>query len=260
MKRNVRKHLLIGVPLALSLASPAAFAINYFELEVYPYQTASRGEVEIENFTTHTSSGTKDAPAPDNNEGLTRSTFEFAYGITDKTEVAYYRDYARPRGGHFEYAASRYRVRTRFYEKGELPVDLGAYLELEYPKPEAGEEREAEAELRFILEKDFGRWTWDFNPIFERAIKGPERDEGWEFQYAMSFIYRPSEYWRPRLDFFGDFGPVRDFEPRDEQKHLISPAVDFFFSHGLSATVGIAYGLTDATEQRLLRARLEWEF
>ena len=255
-----RSLLLFGSLASASMASPAAFALNYFELEVYPYRTASRGEVEIENFTTHTSRGTKDAMPPDDNAHLTRSTFEIAYGVTDKTEIAYYRDYVRPSGGNFEFAASRYRVRTRFYEKGELPVDLGAYLELEYPKTEAGEEREVEGELRFILEKDFGRWTWDFNPIFERAIKGPEREEGWEFQYAMSFIYRPSEYWQPSLDFFGDFGPIRNFEPRDQQKHLISPAVDFFLGHGFSATVGIAYGLTDATEQRLLRARLEWEF
>jgi hypothetical protein len=260
MKKLIRRQLLT-VSAAIGLgASPAAFALNYFELEVYPYRTANRGEVEVENFTTYTSRGTQDDVAPANNDGLTRSTFELTYGVTDKTEIAYYRDYARARGDHFEYAASRYHVRTRFFEKGELPVDLGAYLELEYPRHEAGEESEAEAELRFILEKDFGRWTWDFNPIFERAIKGPGREEGWEFQYGMSFIYRPSEYWQPRLDFFGDFGPMSDFEPRDEQKHLISPAVDFRLARGLSATLGVAFGLTDATEHRLLRARLEYEF
>lgn len=260
MKTLIWRPLLIVSAATALVASPAALALNYFELEVYPYRTANRGEVELENFTTHTSRGTEDVPAPANGEGLTRSTFELAYGITDKTEVAYYRDYARARGDHFEYAASRYRVRTRFFEKGELPLDLGAYLELEYPEQEAGEEEEAEAELRLILEKDFGRWTWDFNPIFERAIKGPERNEGWELQYAMSFIYRPSEYWQPRLDFFGDFGPIKDFEPRDEQKHLISPAVDFRLARRLFATLGVAFGLTDATEQRLLRVRLEYEF
>ncbi|MFL6714616.1 MAG: hypothetical protein ACJ8LN_17055 [Sulfurifustis sp.] len=254
------KLVTAGIGALALFASFEASAINYFELEVYPYQTASKGEVELENFTTHTSRGTKDAPEPDNNKGLTRTTFEFAYGVTDKTEVAYYRDYARARGDNFEYAASRYRVRTRFFEKGELPVDLGAYAELEYPHQEAGEENEVEAELRLILEKDFGRWTFDLNPIFEKALKGPDREEGWELQYAMSLIYRPSEYWQPRLDMFGDFGPIRDFEPRDEQKHLISPAVDFRLGRGLFATLGVAFGLTDATEQRLVRARIEWEF
>lgn len=254
------KLVTAGIGALALLASFDASAINYFELEVYPYQTANKGEIELENFTTYTSRGTKDLPEPDNNKGLTRTTFEFTYGVTDKTEVAYYRDYARARGDNFDYAASRYRVRTRFFEKGELPVDLGAYAELEYPHQQAGAEKEAEAELRLILEKDFGRWTFDFNPIFEKALKGPERDEGWEFQYAMSLIYRPSEFWQPRLDMFGDFGPMRHFEPHDEQKHLISPAVDFHLGRGLYATLGVAFGLTDATEQRLVRARIEWEF
>jgi hypothetical protein len=254
-------HTAVSVVGALALfASSQASALNYFELEVYPYKTASKGEFELENFTTYTSRGTKQPPAPDDNQGLTRSTVEFTYGITDKTEIAYYRDYARARGDHFEYAASRYRVRTRFFEKGELPVDLGAYLELEYPHPEAGEEKEVEAELRFILEKDFGRWTFDFNPIFEKALRGPGRANGVELQYAMSLIYRPSQYWQPRLDMFGDFGPLRNFEPRNEQKHLISPAVDFRLGRGFFATLGVAFGLTEASEQRLIRARVEWEF
>jgi len=237
-------------------SSGTAFALNYFELEVYPYKTASRGEVELENFTTYTDRGWKDLPAPDNNKGLTRSTFELTYGVTDKTEVAYYRDFARARGEEFQDAGSRVHVRTRFYEKGELPVDLGMYVELEYPR--GGDE--IEAELRGILEKDFGPWTLDVNPILERHIKGDETEEGWELQYAMSVIYRMNETVWPRLDFFGDFGPIEHVEPRDQQKHLISPAVDFRFGHGLFASLGIAFGLTDASEQRLVRARLEWEF
>jgi hypothetical protein len=243
----------------VSLASSSAYALSYFELETYPYKTASRGEWEVENFTTYTSRGSKDLEEPDNNKGLARSTLELTYGITDKTEVAYYRDYERARGENFEHAASRYRIRTRFYEKGELPVDLGLYAELESSR---GEETDLEGELRGIIEADFGRWTLDVNPIFERVLRGtgPERDEGWTFGYALSLIYRGSEYWQPRLDFFGGFGPLRHFDPHDEQKHLISPAVDFRLGHRLFATLGLGFGLTDATEQRLVRARLEWEF
>lgn len=36
----------------VSLASSSAYALNYFKLETYPYKTASRGETEVENFTT----------------------------------------------------------------------------------------------------------------------------------------------------------------------------------------------------------------
>jgi hypothetical protein len=240
------------------LVSQAAHALNYFELEVYPYKTAAQGEVELENFTTYNRRGTQDAPAPDNNKGLTRSSFEASYGVTEKTEVAGYVDYSRARGqGDWDLKASRVHARTRFAEKGELPVDLGLYAEVEFPRRD---DNDAELELRGIIEKDLGQWTLDVNPIFEKVLKGVEKNEGWELQYAASIIYRLDEHWHPRLDFFGDFGTLRDFEGRDEQKHLISPAVDIMFGHGLSASFGVAYGQTKASEQQLVRTRIEWEF
>jgi hypothetical protein len=253
-RRAVTGGMLGGVVL---FASMSAQALNYFELEVYPYNTAAKGEIELENRTTYSRRGTKEEETPGANKGLTRSSFEVAYGVTDKSEVAAYVDYARPRDGEFDRVANRVRYRTRFYEKGELPVDLGLYAEMEFPKRA---DNDAEFELRGILEKDFGKWTLDFNPMFEKVVRGVEAGAGWEFQYAASLIYRMNERWHPRLDLFGDFGLIRNFESKDQQKQLLSPAVDIKFGHGLYAGLGIGYGLTKATEQQVVRARIEWEF
>jgi hypothetical protein len=255
---KVRSSVFSGVMLGGMglLASGNAQALNYFELEVYPYATAAKGELELENNTTHTSRGTRSDLPEENNKGLTRSSFELNYGVTEKTELAWYIDYSRARGGDWQHAADRVRARTRFFEKGELPVDLGLYAELEFPK---NQDNDVEVELRGIIEKDVGKWTFDFNPIFEKVLKGTD-NAGWEFQYAASAIYRLNERWRPRLDFFGDFGPIRHFEPKDEQKHLVSPAVDIKLGRGVSLTAGVAFGYTKASEQQLIRAKLEWEF
>jgi len=253
--RFAGRVLLGGMSLLLG---QAAYALNYFELETYPYQTASRGEVELENFTAYTRRGSQDAPMPDNNTGLVRNSLEVTYGVTDKTEVAGYVDYSRARGaGDWDLHGSRAHLRTRFAEKGEWPVDLGLYAEAEFPRHDVND---LEFELRGIVEKDVDRWTFDLNPIFERTLKGVEKEEGTELHYAASAIYRLNERWHPRLDLFGDFGPLRHFESRDEQTHLVSPAVDILFGHGLSASLGVAYGQTPASEQQLLRARIEWEF
>lgn len=237
------------VSLCAALASTPALAINYFELEVYPYATAGKGEVELENMTTYTSRGTRDVPPPDNNKGLTRSTFEVNYGVTDRSEIAFYSDYAHARGEDWRHAATRVRGRTRFFEKGELPIDLGLYAEVEFPKDE---DNDLEFEVRGIIEKDVGRWTFDFNPILEKVIKGADKGEEWEFQYAVAAIYRLNDRYRPRLEFFGEFE-----QPR---KHLVSPAVDITLGQGVALRLGAAFGLTDAAEQRLLRTQLEWEF
>lgn len=238
--------------------SHAAHALNYHELEVYPYRTASQGETELEMFSTYTRRGTQEEPPPENNRGLVRQSFEIAHGVTDKTEIAGYVDYARARGSNeWDFKASRARVRTRFAEKGQYPVDLGLYAEAEFPHED---DNDVEFEPRGIIEKDIDQWTFDINPILEKVLKGAEEEESWELQYAAAAIYRLNEHWHPRLDFFGDFGPARHFEDRNDQKHLISPAVDVMFGHGLSASLGVAFGQTRASEQQLVRARVEWEF
>lgn len=255
------KSMRLSVGLVLGamgcLGASNAYALNYYELEVYPYQTASKGETELENTFVYTDQGTQDAATPGANRGLRRESLEASYGVTDKTEVAIYGDFAGAPGGGWDHAATRVRARTRFFEKGELPVDLGLYAEAEFPR---NEQNDFEFELRGILEKDIGLWTIDFNPSFEKTVTGVEATNGWEFQYAAGLIYRLNETVHPRLDFFGDFGPIHSFDPKDEQKHLLSPAVDVNLGHGLKLTAGLGFGLTPATEHRLLRTKLEWEF
>ena len=241
----------------LACTMPAAHALNYNELEVYPYKTAQPNEVEIENRYTYTQEGTHDAVPPDNHKGMSRNSTEFVYGITDRTEAALYLDYEKAQDGSWTHTAKRVRIRHRFAEKGEYPVDIGLYAELERPYHE---DNTLEGELRLTLEKDFGLWTFDFNPTFSKVMKGVDTNTGWGFGYAAAAVYRLNETWHPRLDFFGDMGKLGDFAPRQKQIHLISPAVDIKLGHGFKAGVGIAFGLTQASEQRLIRTRIEYEF
>ncbi|MBI5612699.1 MAG: transporter [Gammaproteobacteria bacterium] len=252
-KYLIRMLVLAG---SWSLAAPAQ-ALNYYELSVYSYKTQAPGELAIENLTVYTDQGRKDVGGPESNQGLTRNSIELVFGVTNKTEIAGYLDYQRPRGGDWEHAATRLRTRTRFFEKGELPVNLGLYAEL---NRSALDDRELEFELRGIVDKEIGDWTLIANPILEKVVKGGEHAGSWELQYAASAVYRLDTHWRPRLDVFGDFGPLRDFDGRKEQKHLLSPAIGYKFGNGLSAALGVGLGLTRATEQRLARAKLEWEF
>lgn len=254
--RNTLKLALIAT--GALLVNGQALALNYYELEVYPYATAAKGELELENATTHTRRGPKGAGDDEaTTDGRMRSSFEATYGVTDRLEVSAYADFLRDPGEGWSFGGQRYHVRTRFFEKGELPVDLGAYVELEMPKHD---EDTHEVELRGIVEKDVGRFTFDFNPIVEKVVKGQNLSSGWGLQYSAAVVYRLSERYRPRLDFFGDFGPIQDFRPRSEQQHLVSPALEINLGRQFRVQAGAAFGLTDATEQRLVRIRLEKEF
>ncbi|MHB1529916.1 MAG: hypothetical protein ACYDDA_10150 [Acidiferrobacteraceae bacterium] len=231
-----------------------AFALDYFELETYPYYTAARGETEVEGTGLYTLSG---AAAPGSPAGTERSAFEVTRGLTSKTEVAGYLDMYRLPGGGWQQAATAIHVRTRFFQKNELPVDLGLYMELEMPRDQPDH---LEGEVRGIVEKDFGRWTVDVNPILHHVLSGPDTAAGWKFQYATSLIYRKSERWQPRLDLFGDLGYLSGPGAWTGQQDLLSPAVDVWLERNVRLTAGVGFGLTHATEHRLLLTRLEWEF
>ena len=126
------------------------------------------------------------------------------------------------------------------------------------------------------------RWTWVSTPnwnyprinptkprasfaalwkrILHKVIAGPDTAAGWKLQYATSLIYRESERIHPRLDLFGDLGYIQGIGPWRQQQHLLSPAVDWRIAPNIILTAGLGFGLTPATEHRLVRTRLEWEF
>ncbi|MHB8453888.1 MAG: hypothetical protein ACYDDO_04140 [Acidiferrobacterales bacterium] len=257
MKFSHRLSLMSALALAAFAFAGPVYALNYFELEVYPYQTAVKGELELENSTAYTDSGTRQIGVVDNNSGLLRTSVEATYGVTNKIEVSAYADGSHPQGGAWQWDGQRYHARMRFFEKGELPVDLGAYVELELPRHDPDQR---EAEFRGIVEKDVGRWTYDFNPIFEKVLKGANVHAGWDLQYAAAAVYRMNERYHPRLDFFGDFGPLSHFAAATAQQHLISPALDIRFTPTFHILAGMAFGMTRASEQRLLRLQIEKEF
>lgn len=262
------KGLLLGACLLLGLQ---AKAVEYYELEVYGFETAQPHELEVENGTSLSSD--------DEHRWVNqifRSTFEFNYGLSDRWEVTAYLDYTQPSGEYFEYTAFRAHARTHFFEKGEMPVDMGAYFEVELPRNYRQED--VGFEFRPIFEKDFSRWTLRVNPQIEvaHAISADADDAGpmantdddddflnaqtpttnkaksWQVSWgaASSLIYNMTDSFRAHLDWHVGL---------TDGSQLLVPAVDFRVMPGLFWTLGLGFGLNANTEQRLSISRLEYE-
>lgn len=241
MKRIYGMSLILS---ALVMSTSSAHAMEYFELEVYGYETASPGEKELENFTSVSSGGGEEEAV-----SAVRSSFEFNYGLTEKTEIAGYADFTKVSNAPMSFAGTRLRTRTRFFEKGEKSLDLGAYAELSFPR---GGDTQIEGELRGIIEKDLGRWTVTVNPILEKGLKSKgEAESELEFNYATSVSYRVNPVLRPHLDLFGEL---------ESGAILLSSALDLRLGHGVIASALFATGLTEAAESRLGGLRVEYEF
>jgi hypothetical protein len=241
----------------LALGAVPGHALNKWELEVYSATTEGKGVNEIEYQSSYAG-----VAAPSDEEegfpeqGLYRGTLEYNYGLLDKLDVAAYLDLAWPDGEGPQYAGNRFRARGYFWDKGEKPVDLGWYVELEVPQKDAAK---LEIEFKPIVSRDFGRFSIDLNPQFELPLVADET-RTFEFNYAARILYRWCERVQPAIDFFGGIGQIRNIDPTNEQEHYIVPSIYAKLATGVYAVGGIGIGYTRASDPLLARFAIEYEF
>lgn len=254
---------LIAAAGLLLLTSPALAQVDPFEFEVYPSQTEGQGILELESLNSfvpkghHGEGGTSAGELP--SDSMYRTAFELEYGLTDKLEAAAYLNLAHSSGGSLQYAGSKYRMRGSLFEQGELPVDLGWYAELEWWRTPEIDDQQLELELRPIIEKDIGRWSFILNPKFEKILVGPDRNKGFEFGYANKISWRLSRYFSPGLEFYGGIGLIDDSDPLHQQQHYIFPVVDMFLPGAVHINFGAGFGLTRGSDRVITKLNIELE-
>src|SRR5262249_31061305 len=55
------------------------------------------------------------------------------------------------------------------------------------------------------------------------------------------------------LEYYGEIGPVRAFDPLSTQQHLLFPVVDLNLGPQWECNVGLGFGLTHATDRFLVK-------
>lgn len=150
----------LAVGLALVVAAPAALANPHPLPFSYPYQTLPKGRIEVEEIadlvpmrvSRERDDGTRDAVM----SLRSRLQTELEIGITDRLELGLYFQFQQ--GATADTPAMRFdgmkqRLRYRFAEEGDWPVDVGVYLEL------AEFHNELEIEQKLLLSRRFGYLT-----------------------------------------------------------------------------------------------------
>src|SRR3989442_11632012 len=127
----------LGVLAVLSVfANAPLHAQEAFEISVYPYATAHRGEWELEGHLNYANRGTTafdGSIAP--RQGQVRFAGELTRGLTDHWEMAAYLLAAQVPTLGTRYAGWRLRSRFRAPEEWRLPGNLGVSLEDEATPP-----------------------------------------------------------------------------------------------------------------------------
>jgi len=244
---------------------PARAQVDPFEFEVYPAQTIGRGMIELESLNSFVADGHSEGEEGTSSgefpsDKMYRTAVELTYGFTDKIEAAAYINVAHPNGASLQYAGSKYRLRGSFFEPGQLPVDLGWYVELDWHNTPEFDRSELELELKPIFEKEFGRIEVDLNPIFEKAIfVGPDKNKGFEFGYAAGIYYNFRRWLSPGMEFYGGIGLIDDIDPLSDQQHYVFPVIRGELPWYLEYSVGPGIGLTSGSDQVIVKLNIEFE-
>jgi hypothetical protein len=233
----------------LVLAAPAR-AQDPFEIQVYEYETVPKGRWNLETHVNYVSKGTTEYEGPmAPTEGQFHTTFELTRGITDEFELAGYLLLGSYKGGSFQFAGARFRPRVMAPKEWNWPIGVSLSVEIGFPK-KVFEENGTTLEIRPILEKKFGRFQLDFNPVVGTALSGPGKGE-WDFEPGARLAYEASKALDLSVEYYGAIpfsgGP---------SVHQIFPGGDIHFSEDVVLNLGVGWGLTDAGNQLVWKMRL----
>ena len=261
--QNIVKIIATFCLLLALLTHQALAQSDPFELEVDPYPTIGRNAVELESLNSvipnghHVGGlGTSAGDLPSNL--MYRTAFEFNYGLTDQIEAGAQLNLARANGGSLQYAGSDYRLRGSTFKPGELPLDLGWRVELEWRRKPEFDESQLDLELIPIIAKNIGRFEIDLNPVFEKAIFiGPNKNKGFSFLYAAGLYYHYEEWLSPGLEFYGAIGPLHSLDPLRAQQHYIFPVVRGELPGDIEYNLGPGIGLTRGSDRIITKVSIE---
>jgi hypothetical protein len=184
---------------------------------------------------------------------------ELTRGLTEHVELAGYLLLAQRPGGGFEYAGARVRPRFRLPKAWGLPFDFSLSTEVAFPRSQY-DANSVTLEIRPIIEKTFERRRLSFNPVVGRALRGPDTDEGFDFEPGTKFAYFLHPKLNVGLEYYGSIGPLTDVLPIGEQQHLFFPSLDIFFSENAMINLGVGFSATGVGEKLIPKMRLGYRF
>ena len=264
MNRMLRNASWVSCGMVLaSLASPAS-AIDILRAKVYGYETLKQGETELSYMFGYVAKSDLTMNYFDKTgvarEKLVSHTAELEYGLTDRWSISVYGDFEQPKNEDLKFIQARSVVtRYRLFDKGERFFDPGIYFEYYVPQEHYRGAQREKLEARIILEKNVRDWSIRVNPILEKGLSDGNLGEGLVLEYAASVFKEMSPQLAVGVEAYGEFGPLANTNSYNDQQHFLAPAVEYKIKDGMAVSAALAKGLTDATDDLIVKATFELE-
>jgi len=222
----------------------------------YPYETLNEGATEVELYGDMTPNRVLADEGGDPAKGRLyepryQLQMELEHGITDHTEIGfYYVMQAEPKNGGdntLKFDGFKWRVRHRFAEAGQWPIDVAVYLELETMHDELS------LEEKVLLSKRFGNLRWLANLWVEQTISRPYDTGSHAPHFVINpttgFTYQVTTKFHPGIEYWarGYVDPSSE-DPIEHQNrlihHFVGPTVHLNFGQ-LWWTAGVYANLNN---------------
>jgi hypothetical protein len=243
------------------VSSRPAGAQDLFEIQVYPYRTVDPGRTMVEIHTNFFPAGTVESERGEfANHHQVHTTLEVTHGFTKYFECAGYLVTAAHVPGHGgEFAGARIRPRLRLPETPTFFFNISLSFELAFNQREF-EANTRTLEIRPILEHEEGRLYLSINPNLSKALKGPDEEEGPEFEPGVKVAWNVTPVVAAGVEYYGATGSLTHLLPHEEQRHIIFPTLDFEVSPDWELNFAVGRGLTGSSEHWIFKSIVGYRF
>lgn len=233
-----------------------------YEIQVYGSPTMTKGQTMFELHSNYTIQGNKDmvnGVFPSNHS--IHETVEITHGITANFELGFYlfTNYTPNHG--WKIIGSHLRPRIAAPESWKLPVGLSLSAEIGWQKPEYAAETFS-MELRPIIDKTIGKFYFCFNPTLGFAFQGTDINTTPAFAPNIKTSIAASPKYSLGMEYYGDLGPLNQFEKLPQQNHAIFAVADLYLDPKWEVNFGPGFGLTNATDNLVFKLivgrRISW--
>jgi hypothetical protein len=236
---------------------------NNYEIQVYasPTQAVRSTMFELHsNYTFNGSTETVDGVLPSNHS--LHETVEITTGITPVFETGIYLFTNYTPGYGYQVVGMHVRPRVMAPAAWGLPFGLSLSVEIGYQKPDYANE-EWSMEIRPIIDKQWGNFYASINPTFGIALKSQYNNSVPAFEPNVKLSYAVFQNAAFGIEYYGDMGPVTQFDQGPQQNHALFLACDLLNNARWELNIGAGFGLTPATDpfvfKIILGRKVRWK-
>ncbi len=245
------KKTLLSALFAISL-TPLIAQDNY-EIQVYGSQTVAPHTTIFELHSNYTFNGEKqikDGVRPSYH--ALHETLEITHGFTDNFELGFYlfSNYNHLYG--YQLVGVHLRPRIRVPEKWKWPVGASLSAEVGYQGKNYSSET-WNVELRPIIDKQFSKVYFSFNPVLGINLKGISNDHTPAFEPAFKLAFSIPKA-TLGVEYYGSLGQLNQIPGWKDQEHALFFVTDLYVNPKWEFNFGPGWGLTPATDKFIFKS------